>query len=124
MDRIGLQLGRMERQVFPPVDETAQAIPASFQRLVRLNHYGAAIKRLTPIPRPSRRLRTVAPGAHTSLEWFRSTGPHVVPRCFLDTASLQQTTEHTNTGDEPGGPGRPGQARQTPWAALLSRRKQ
>src|SRR5262249_4229276 len=44
MGWIGLKGGGMKRQVFVPVDETAQALPASFQRLIRLDHYGAATK--------------------------------------------------------------------------------
>src|SRR5215831_16804171 len=44
MGWIGLEGGGMKRQVFVPVDETAQALPASFQRLIRLDHHGAATK--------------------------------------------------------------------------------
>jgi len=44
MGWIGLKGGGMKRQVFVPVDETAQALPASFQRLIRLDHHGAATK--------------------------------------------------------------------------------
>src|SRR5262249_55981683 len=44
MGSIALEGGGMKRQVFVPVDEAAQALPASFQRLIRLDHHGAATK--------------------------------------------------------------------------------